>query len=453
MRPKALVAGRSFFFNLLFVLLNLLGVGALLFGFHPSFAENSLWLKVLGFALFSFSVAGLILFRGRLMLHNFARVFVGGIFIVSGLVKANDPIGFSYKLEEYFEDGALAYRIKEWFGMPDFSFEYLIPMALGLAVFICVLEIVLGVLLIFRQKMKIVTGLVMAMMLFFTFLTWHTASCDNKAQFTDRDHYALNSPLGQLKVQQAKTDKNIKLISNSNQIVIEEIKTPQCVDDCGCFGDAMKGSLGRSLTPSESFWKDLILLYLSIWLLAGAFKKNTIPEENRTWYWLPALFLIGLLSWVFAWFFPVLFSFVAFFGTLWLLRNDKIKTNKYLPVVCLVTFLCGLVISYVLLYEPLKDYRPYAVGSNLKAKMNDGVAGKYENVLVYKNLRTGKIRKMDEVTYNESKIWKNKDWKFVQTISKEKVATKLPSITEQFSPFVSITDLSHFESEIEFVEK
>ena len=32
----------------------------------------------------------------------FCRILVGATFIVSGLVKANDPLGFSYKLEEYF---------------------------------------------------------------------------------------------------------------------------------------------------------------------------------------------------------------------------------------------------------------------------------------------------------------------------------------------------------------
>ena len=32
----------------------------------------------------------------------FCRTIVGSLFIVSGLIKANDPLGFSYKLEEYF---------------------------------------------------------------------------------------------------------------------------------------------------------------------------------------------------------------------------------------------------------------------------------------------------------------------------------------------------------------
>ena len=30
------------------------------------------------------------------------RYFVGALFIFSGLIKLNDPIGFSFKLEEYF---------------------------------------------------------------------------------------------------------------------------------------------------------------------------------------------------------------------------------------------------------------------------------------------------------------------------------------------------------------
>ncbi|MDB4174012.1 DoxX family protein, partial [Bacteroidia bacterium] len=33
---------------------------------------------------------------------NILRVFVGLLFIFSGLIKSNDPTGFSYKLDEYF---------------------------------------------------------------------------------------------------------------------------------------------------------------------------------------------------------------------------------------------------------------------------------------------------------------------------------------------------------------
>ena len=35
---------------------------------------------------------------------QFSRIFVGLLFIISGLIKLNDPIGFSYKLSEYFSE-------------------------------------------------------------------------------------------------------------------------------------------------------------------------------------------------------------------------------------------------------------------------------------------------------------------------------------------------------------
>ena len=34
---------------------------------------------------------------------NIARIIVGVLFIFSGLVKANDPLGLSYKMQEFFE--------------------------------------------------------------------------------------------------------------------------------------------------------------------------------------------------------------------------------------------------------------------------------------------------------------------------------------------------------------
>ena len=36
-------------------------------------------------------------------LVTFVRLLVGILFIFSGLVKANDPLGLSYKMQEFFE--------------------------------------------------------------------------------------------------------------------------------------------------------------------------------------------------------------------------------------------------------------------------------------------------------------------------------------------------------------
>jgi uncharacterized membrane protein YphA (DoxX/SURF4 family) len=126
------------------------------------------------------------------------RFLVGGLFIFSGLIKVNDPVGTSIKLEEYFD--VFSNDIAEFFAI----FE---PYALPIGVFLVVVEVVLGVMLILGVKSKFTVWSLGLMILFFTFLTFYSAYFNK-------------------------------------------------VTDCGCFGDAIK------LTPWESFYKDIILLVL-----------------------------------------------------------------------------------------------------------------------------------------------------------------------------------------------
>lgn len=97
----------------------------------------------------------------KTILH-LARLIVGNLFIFSGLVKLNDPLGFSYKLEEYFIE----------FGMDwGWIHEILVPMAAGL----CIFEIILGVAVLVGYKMRPVSWLLLLMILFFTVLTFASA--------------------------------------------------------------------------------------------------------------------------------------------------------------------------------------------------------------------------------------------------------------------------------------
>lgn len=144
-----------------------------------------------------------------------SRIVVGILFIISGLIKANDAIGFSYKLEEYFSPDVL-------------NLEFLIPFAFIMAAAICVVEIVLGIMVIIGSRAKLTSLLLMAMILFFTFLTFYSAYFDK-------------------------------------------------VTDCGCFGDAVK------LTPWGSFRKDIILLFfITILLIEHKNIKSmlSIKKEN-----------------------------------------------------------------------------------------------------------------------------------------------------------------------------
>lgn len=455
MKQKATVQGRSMVFNIAFVVLNILGLAAVVIGSQKAFKDYFLLLNFLGYVLMAVSAAGLFIFRGRLMMANIARGFVGALFIVSGLVKANDPIGFAYKLEEYFEDGALAYRIKELFGAPEFSLEWLIPYALGISIAICVIEILLGVLMIIGGKIKWVAHFSLLMMVFFTFLTWHTASCNPSKRYKDYDRYEFGTVASQ-KMKEAKTNKNIRVVSmDSKEVLIEEWKTPQCVSDCGCFGDAMKGSVGRSLTPVESLWKDIILLYLVVWIFLGQWLIEPNTKTQNVKYLLSSLVILALLSFVFDWYFIVGFGMFLIIGALWIVRAGGYFLGNYFGSSSIVLTSCIVFVSYVLMYEPMKDYRPFAEGNNLAWQMNNGFEGKFKNTHLLRNRRTGEIESYTENQYaTNSDLWDEKQYKYVKLTQEELIPSRLPSITKgQFNPYLKVKDLTPAEKELEMVKK
>ncbi|HEX2845330.1 MAG TPA: BT_3928 family protein [Chitinophagaceae bacterium] len=85
-----------------------------------------------------------------------ARILVGLLFIFSGLVKAIDPLGLSYKMQEFFE----------LWGMTQFNNH-----TLWLSVVMIAFEIIAGVALLLGWRMKLFMWLLLLLILFFTFLT------------------------------------------------------------------------------------------------------------------------------------------------------------------------------------------------------------------------------------------------------------------------------------------
>jgi uncharacterized membrane protein YphA (DoxX/SURF4 family) len=447
MKEKVTLEGRSLLFNVGFIVLNLAGLTFLVLGYHDNFVESSTLFLFLGLMLMILSIGGLIVFQGRLMMSSVARVLVGGLFIVSGLVKANDPMGFAYKLEEYFEDGALAYRIKEWFGAPGFSLEFFIEWALFLSVLICIAEIVLGVLAIIGGKIKMVSYLMMLMMLFFTFLTWHTANCDGTVKFVDRDTYAMTDPIAKIKIEEAKTNKDLKIVSkNSKEVVVDEKKLPQCVDDCGCFGDAMKGSVGRSLTPKESLWKDIVLTYLVFWIFIAQWKIKPNTRKENLVYLSTSTLVVMFFSWVFGWYFPILFAIVAVLGALWILKSGGKIFGNHWGSALIVAVLCIIVEMFVMSYAPMKDYRPYAVGSDLREKMNDGITGEFEYYYFLTDLETNEKKRVEMSTITQEMWSDTKKWKAEYDTIECVVEPKNPSIMD-FNPLIAVDEMTDYEKE------
>src|ERR1700722_3466388 len=90
------------------------------------------------------------------LLVNIGRIIVGVLFIFSGLIKANDPLGLSYKMEEFFD---------VW------HFHLLDNYTLFFSIVMIVFEIVAGVAILLGWRMKLFSWLLLLLIFFFTFLT------------------------------------------------------------------------------------------------------------------------------------------------------------------------------------------------------------------------------------------------------------------------------------------
>ncbi len=213
-----------------------IGLAALLFFLCPPCFSKTVLGVILTILLVFINASGPI---GKFVwLTHLARILVGGLFIFSGFIKANDPLGFSYKLEEYFEvfkgDTGLAF------------FEWLAHIALPLAIIVCASEIILGILLLIGYKRNLTLWLLFAQIAFFTFLTFYSA-CYNK------------------------------------------------VTHCGCFGDFLK------LKPWESFWKDVALMILITLLFAGKenIKEIAAPMVLSTLFLVGTIASVGFPIWAY----------------------------------------------------------------------------------------------------------------------------------------------------------
>ena len=186
-------------------------------------------------------------------LSHACRIVLGVTFIFSGFVKTVDPWGTAIKIQEY---------------LSIYGLESLSGLRFGFSIWLCGAELMMGLMLLFKVRIRLISIFALASMIFFTVLTFLSA-------------------------------------------------TWLPVEDCGCFGDAVK------LTPWETFAKNLVLLPLSV------------------------------VVW-------------------WRYRRDRIFAFSKAEVGCTVLFFSlamGLGI-YCYAHLPLIDFRPFKVGVNIYEAMN-----------------------------------------------------------------------------------
>lgn len=152
--------------------------------------------------------------------------FCGALFVFSGYVKAVDPLGTAYKMEQYFAEFESTFA--------DTAMSFIAPVfpwlgnyVVAFSVFMIVLEIVLGFMLIFGTWRKFTAWLFFLIVVFFTILTgftFMTGYVPSGVNFFDFGNWG------------------------------PYVETNMKVTDCGCFGDFIK------LEPFTSFLKDVFLL-------------------------------------------------------------------------------------------------------------------------------------------------------------------------------------------------
>ncbi|MEJ7611021.1 MAG: BT_3928 family protein [Ferruginibacter sp.] len=165
-----------------------------------------------------------------------ARILTGLLFIFSGLVKAIDPKGLAYKMQEFFEawsnSGFMPGLMK--------SFDHY---ALSFSVIMITLEVAVGVALLIGWQKKLTAVILLLLMLFFTFLTAYVL-------FTGK------------------------------------------IRACGCFGDCLP------LTPVQTFTKDIILLVLSLFILLNVkYIRPVAKPLFSTLYMIAATAAVLFLQW------------------------------------------------------------------------------------------------------------------------------------------------------------
>lgn len=240
--------------------------------------------------------------RARSLITGVCRLVLAVVFIVSGFTKVIDPWGTSIKINEY---------------LTIYGFDYLIPASMVFSIWLCGAEMMMGCMLLCKVRIRLVSIFALVSMLFFTILTFLSA-------------------------------------------------TFIPVEDCGCFGEAIK------LSPWETFFKNLALL----------------PMAAVVW---------------------------AYY------RNDKILAFRRSEVALTIFFFLltmGLGF-YCYCHLPLIDFLPYKIGVNIREEMHAssaaGPEGELQTVLVYRNRMTGEEREfaLDDTEWQDDTVWEWVDTKIL----------------------------------------
>lgn len=189
---------------------------------------------------------------------TYLQHFCGALFIFSGFVKAVDPLGTAFKMEQYFSEFFFTFSetaLKPIAPIFPWLSEHSVIFSIAMIVF----EVALGMMLILAWRPRLTSWLFFLLVAFFTVLTGYTFLTGYVPGGVNFFEFEKWGPY---------------------------VKTNMRVTDCGCFGDFLK------LKPKVSFMKDVFLLFPALYFL---FKHRNMHQMFTAGVrgWLVALVTIG----------------------------------------------------------------------------------------------------------------------------------------------------------------
>lgn len=436
---KLLFEGRSILLNALFVAVNVLGTALVLNAFFVEL-NASVPLKLLGIGLFVGSAVMLFILKGFYMYAYFARLIIAVVLLISGFSKLNDPVGFAQILEQYFQDGALSLKMSQTFGWSNFSLLNYTASALKISISLAIIEILLALMLLYHMLYKLAVFILLPLMLLFSYVTFYTSTCDEQQTFVREFQIEKSDHKAQELLTTSAYDETLTLLDEKNDVFyFSETLHHLCVNSCGCLGANNNSFFGFELTTELAFSRNLMLLLFALilfitqfWLLPNSVLENTIFGVCA---WI-AVLVQGIIT---GWFWLIiLVGIVLYLATN--VRRFGLKVLKTsLGALAFVTLVLVSILYYVISFEPLSDFRAYAIGSSLENPIDEN-SDESTLVYVYQHKFKNKFVFLSEESRIDSPIVTDSNYIFVREKG-HKVNPFDNKSSYKFRPTISVDEI------------
>lgn len=345
---------------------------------------------LVGLAVFAIILTTIQRMSDRKLIKNYLiswlQNFVGGLFIFSGLVKAVDPLGTAYKMEQYFAEFETTFAgTKAAFLAP--MFPTLAEYAIAFSVFMIVFEILLGFTLLLGVWRKFTVWAFFLLVVFFTFLTgftYLTGYVPEGVNFFQFGQWTAFEPT------------NMK------------------VTDCGCFGDFLK------LEPFVSFQKDIFLLIPGILFLFTTKSFHQLTKGGQRALAIGLAMVISILA-IYINGYPVGWRLPVFAVVLIGLQFLSTNASVWAGIVALLLYSFSNYVTDI----PQVDFRPFRVDANIaERKALEEEAEANVEVLAYKmtNKASGEVVELPFDQYlQEYQNYPSEEWDLDQIKSEPAV--------------------------------